>query len=369
MSTRTMTLHPTQARRAFTLIELLVVVAVIALLIGILLPALGAARNSAFAAVSSNQQRQFSTGMNAYATSNNGQLPGVNSREGYEVWRRNSDPLMLDELSRDSSMPVQAYDWMTLSVDGDNLPLDRNARFVYLYNELGDPAQKEITTVWSGSLGSLGSQELLDYLQQTGQGAMKASSYIMPMGFQYYGKLRWTGGGAIPPQARDRFILESQGIGWAASTSGNNYVPGLLQQPNPSYIPRLDRLDRPSLKVYNATGTRLYSDSPAGGDSFVTVDGSLRGGFAQGSAFGDFGPVHRSSRAFGLGPEQDGVAKQIAFRHSGRIIVAMFDGSTRPLTPEQAIDPTYWFPSGSILGASNVTPGAEEFVGEDRRIN
>lgn len=52
---------------AFTLIELLIVIAVIALLIGILLPALGAARKTARAAVCLNSQRQSAVGMHTYA--------------------------------------------------------------------------------------------------------------------------------------------------------------------------------------------------------------------------------------------------------------------------------------------------------------
>ena len=56
--------------RAFTLIELLVVIAIIALLIGILLPALGAARTSARSVVCLSRMQQVSLGWRLYADSN-----------------------------------------------------------------------------------------------------------------------------------------------------------------------------------------------------------------------------------------------------------------------------------------------------------
>lgn len=64
-------MHPSSASRSgFTLIELLVVISIIALLIGILLPALGAARASARNVACLSNLRQLGIGANTYATDN-----------------------------------------------------------------------------------------------------------------------------------------------------------------------------------------------------------------------------------------------------------------------------------------------------------
>jgi prepilin-type N-terminal cleavage/methylation domain-containing protein len=63
------------ARRAFTLIELLVVIAIIALLIGMLLPALGKARKAARQAISLSNTRQHGVSGAAYQQEQKGFLP------------------------------------------------------------------------------------------------------------------------------------------------------------------------------------------------------------------------------------------------------------------------------------------------------
>lgn len=65
--------------RAFTLIELLVVISIIALLIGILLPALGAARRTARQMQNSTQVRGIHSGLVLFSQGNNTYYPGINT--------------------------------------------------------------------------------------------------------------------------------------------------------------------------------------------------------------------------------------------------------------------------------------------------
>jgi len=71
--------RPCFIHRAFTLIELLVVIAIIALLVGILLPALGAARKSARATVCMGNLRGIGQGLVLYSGDNKeGVVPSFN---------------------------------------------------------------------------------------------------------------------------------------------------------------------------------------------------------------------------------------------------------------------------------------------------
>ena len=75
-----------RTRSGFTLIELLVVISIIALLIGLLLPALGSAREASRMAKCLSNNRQMAISTVSYAFSNDGLLPSVGFSHGGETF-------------------------------------------------------------------------------------------------------------------------------------------------------------------------------------------------------------------------------------------------------------------------------------------
>ncbi len=71
--------------QGFTLLELLAAVSIVSLLVGLVLPALASARGAAHSAVCLSNARQIAEGFHILADTHDGQLPGIEDEEAWDV--------------------------------------------------------------------------------------------------------------------------------------------------------------------------------------------------------------------------------------------------------------------------------------------
>lgn len=318
-------------RRAFTLVELLVVVAIIALLIGVLLPALSSARESGYSISCSNMQRQLAMGASSYAGSADGFYPGINS-SGVGISGAFGNASNQIATNSKGSLPVQRWDWMTCSID-EGLPDERAKRFRQLMTKFACPSCRETGGVYPNSSDGYSNLVQLDIKKN---GLFPISSYLMPANFQWRGALE---AGATTAKS-DGTVTDTNGklLGFYYPTSFKEVTPV-------SFIPRTDGVKSPSSKVFCADGARYLDGPPVSAWDF---DATLEGGTF--GAFTDSGPMFKSSVAYGLPNEStasnNGNAAASSYRHKGKINAAFFDGHIDTLTDDVSRNPKYWYPSG-----------------------
>lgn len=330
-------------RRAFTLVELLVVIAVIALLIGVLLPALGQARGAAQKAQGASLQRQLLLGLATYAAENREAIPGVNTTgRRLEQWTSGAEARRLD---RSSNIPVQNYDWFSPALNGENMSTSRAQRFVEIMTNFSDPTQSE--QIGSGQLANA-SPELIDALDV--QGTMPAPSFFMPTSWQFSG-------------------VEVPGSTAPGSLNPNTFgqIPELsnvVELPT-SWNNRISSLGSTSEKVAIADGFVDLSNAA------YTVDAAIwvAPGAQQYGAFLAEPPVKEGSINYADFESQGGLSNNLAFRHSGSLNAGFWDGHVASLTRDEVQNPSLWFPTGSTFRGSGATQDARQFYDDGDRIN
>ena len=336
---------------AFTLIELLVVVSIIALLISILLPSLGNAREQAKAVVCASQLKGLTTGAANYTTEENDWIPGMNT-SGVAL-RALQLGLTLEDL-RDPDMPVQPQDWATpffrLEME---LPTNRAKRMRLITEKFKCPAQAGIKSVlYPYGLSSVPDKE--DFMAE---GSWTGVSLLMSAHFQFWGTEH--AGRKLAP-------LKRLPMRWVTATT----VPEDWEVTYYSYVSRLTFIGPPARKVFLADGTRYLPAStvldhdvnPAAGlfGSFASSGGWWSGSTAYGVKNGS---SNWDGNAVGTGSPADGKNLKLSYRHRGgrrsnatscqanrgAIEAAFFDGHVESLSDRESRRIDLWYPKGAVV--------------------
>ncbi|MEM9166328.1 MAG: prepilin-type N-terminal cleavage/methylation domain-containing protein [Planctomycetota bacterium] len=347
-------MNATRTRQAagFTLIELLVVIAIIALLIGILLPALGTARRTAWSLVDQTQLRNIGQGQAVYGADNDDYFASVNTT-GWEIQRDPESNLGVTN----SRTPVQSFDVISPTV-GDDLGFSatRADRYGDIFNDFRDPSAVEFVGDVFRDGAPPDIDDFDDYLENNR--GFRQASYLMPGAFSYWGSPQ----GFIPgvgsagndqERWRDRYGFTPRS--WTGIISTQVKTPRSFR----------NRFEQTGIiisdKIMMAGGTRYFEDGVLDFDP-RTNPGAF-GAFTSGT------PQWVGNTAYGdeFAAAANGENLQLSFRHPNESINAVFfDGHTENLKKSEVhTDVGAWAPSGSIANPSaGWTPEAQAYVDE-----
>lgn len=343
------TTAPAPRRRGFTLVELLVVVAVIALLIGLLLPALSKARAAGYQAKGLSTQKQLALGLISYGNSADFAIPGINTsgRQLQRLLTVNGG----QRINQTEALPTQGWDWMTPALAGEvNYPVTRADRLVYNLREYSDPAQREVFIAQNldNAAETLGTGPSMTEVA-TRAASIPAPSFFMPSAFQMMG-----GAPMVP-------VDNAGPIGQSDQAKNCVEIPA-------GYRPRQDKIGQAASKIAIADGNIDVTDnggSPVKMDvgTFSTPVDKIYGAFASDGA------VRKDALAYAEGATN----LKLTYRHANRINTVYYDGHGEAISDDTSRNPNLWYPTGSMFKNNNAHSGSVAFFGANatfpRKIN
>lgn len=302
-----------QKALGFTLIELLVVISIIALLIGILLPALGAARRAAQSAACLGHERGLGQAVVSYVTDERNFLPGPNTSGAY-LWQNNAYG------SNSSNEPVQSWDWISPTLGNSiGFSTDPVERYKDIYQtEFKCPAN-DLSYDWQYTGGNLGIDAK----------SLSVSSYTSPMGYQ----------GGKP----DGYIN-----GRPKKYTHIFPINGALEFPEETGS-KMDMMGPPSIKMWAMDGSRYVNDQ-----SLISFDSEIDGN-EYGGNFMSRSPALATPRSGGSPFRVDhngdlqASSLRTGFRHNAKMNGVFLDGHADSFDNDASRAPEFYFPSGSKI--------------------
>jgi prepilin-type N-terminal cleavage/methylation domain-containing protein/prepilin-type processing-associated H-X9-DG protein len=311
-------------RAAFTLVELLVVIGIIALLISLLLPALGKARDAANTIACLANLRSAGQAMQIYVAEYNGFLPGSANTSGRHFFAENNFNTVVVTSGNVPPGPIQYADYiaplarmMRLQIVGDDNP-NQGARYDFYRNMkqfLCPSFEGVLVPAFSGSPVDVGA----------GQGISYATAFTFLLTKE------------SPSPGNTRVSRMSSGAGWWQMPQG--------------YAVKLTKVGQPSTKVFMSDAAKFGTTSAPTYSLGLTP--------ADGGVFSDFGPF--GNEAEGLYRQRTGNfdPRILAFRHGAkkphlptgayRINLLFFDGHAETVEEMEACNPALWVPKGTVF--------------------